>query len=508
MPSTITSDQISHVYDYAWVGAAGKSKSTLTRDGFLIRTNECTNPGFEVDASGWSASGAETTTQAWTGTANDSTSTQSVNGVVKRTNLHRDPQPANLSTWNVFVGGPTNSTARITSDKLFAVTFGNDAPVTAWNVSSQGFAAVTAGKTYTFSVTGAHTWAGGQSRLTVEFKDAAGNSLGYLYPPDVTTLAASTFYRLRNTQTAPPNAATVNVFWDAAGTQPGANDSMLLRQLLIEESGSLGDYFDGSTPTSTKGLDVLRTTTVAHSGAAALQVRWRGQRGASMYAATSFAGLQKDTDYVASFWMSIPRALVKPVTVSIVTNGSGVIGDNPITIQPVTDGWQRVVMPFRTAVDRTEATLWFYDANSYLAGAVSQSVYVDDVLVETGGATLPYFDGDVADYVEYENTLPLVVNGWEEAANGLNVINPVVGGGFDVTLRGTSLRNGAFELVYEDEADAAAAFAMHRRPSTFTITDSDRASVGMRYVVDGQISRALDEEERTYWIVRVEYQEV
>lgn len=105
-------------------------------------------------------------------------------------------------------------------------------------------------------------------------------------------------------------------------------------------------------------------------------------------------------------------------------------------------------------------------------------------------------------------TIPLLVDGWTESAEGRNIINPVMGGGVDITLQPASKRNGTFTLVYPDEASAVAAFQMHRQAAVLTLSDSDRPSVGMSYVLAGSLSRSLDDESRDFWLVTVEYQEV
>ncbi|QQD75105.1 hypothetical protein I8920_09510 [Curtobacterium sp. YC1] len=105
-------------------------------------------------------------------------------------------------------------------------------------------------------------------------------------------------------------------------------------------------------------------------------------------------------------------------------------------------------------------------------------------------------------------TAPLLVDGWEESAEGKNIVNPIMGGGVDVTLQAASKRTGSFVLVYTDESDAQAAFEMHRKAAVFTLSDSERPSVAMTYVLAGDLTRALDDESREFWLVTVNFQEV
>ncbi|MBT1676003.1 hypothetical protein [Curtobacterium aurantiacum] len=283
-------------------------------------------------------------------------------------------------------------------------------------------------------------------------------------------------------------------------------DGIEVRRNLDPNPGFEVDTSTWSGSAGTTGVDVSRSTTVSHTGSSSLRVRWQSPTAQASWAAHTVTGLVDDTDYMVSLWISVPIKLARPVLLSV--TDSGTQGPNAVTVQAATPGWQRVVIPYRTLVGRTGFSIWLWDPNVYTGGYLDQSVYIDDVLIETGSAELPFFDGSTPSYVEFENTQPLVVNGWQEGATGRNIVNPIIGGGIDVTLQEASLRQGAFELVYQDEDEAAFAFAMHQRPSTFTITDSERPSVAMTYVVDGRISRTLDDETRDYWIVRVEYQEV
>jgi hypothetical protein len=482
MSSTVTSDLISHAYTYAWLGTAGKSVSTLTRDGIEIRRNCDTNPGFEVDASGWSTSGVSTTTNAWTGTANASTSTQSVNGVVKRTNY---AHMGNLRAYN-----NTKINADVAGWHSATFVNGTISDPIRWDLNAFGIStnSAIAASVLVFNP--------GTAPFTVVLDVGDKAPVAVTVQPG-TGATVKTWYN--------PNADGTFQFVDLASTT--GNATVYFAEVIVEANvQATGSFFDGSTPSSSQGVDVLRSTAVSHTGLGSLQVRWQSPNRQGNFAAHTVTGLVDDTDYMVSMWVSIPKRLSKPMLLSVVDSGTQ--GPNAVTLQDATAGWQRIVFPYRTVVGSTTLSIWLYDPNSYTGSYLAQSVYIDDIVVETGSAELPYFDGSTPSYVEYENTQPLVVNGWEEAATGRNIINPIIGGDIDVTLQPSSLRQGAFELVYQDEAEAAAAFAMHQRASTFTISDSDRATTAMTYIVDGRISRALDDESRDYWIVRVEYQEV
>jgi hypothetical protein len=482
MPSTVSSDLISHQNTYAWLGTAGKSVSTLSRDGVEVRRNCDTNPGFEVDASGWSASGGTTTSYSWTGSADASSSRKVTNGTQVAANVIPNPSFRNGMT-GYSVEPAISATKQADGSMRVITTNGMSQSFVITNVANNtDYTLVIVGRSFQGGTTAVYGGVpqGVQIPFTIDFGT---------YYVDITTATQGNLY--------------LSVI--SPGENP-TNGFDLKALMLVPGKGYRGEFFDGNTPATSQGVDVVRSTSVSHSGAASLQVRWQSPKRQGEFAAHSVTGLQDDTDYMVSLWVSIPKALSKPILLSV--TDSGTQGPNAVTLQEATPGWQRIVFRYRTLVGSTGLSIWLYDPNSYTGSYLTQSVYIDDVLIETGSAELPYFDGSTGSYVEFENTQPLTVNGWGEGATGQNIVNPIIGGGVDVTLQAASLRQGSFELVYQDEDEAAFAFAMHQRPSTFTITDSERPSIAMTYVVDGRISRTLDDETRDYWLVRVEYQEV
>lgn len=103
---------------------------------------------------------------------------------------------------------------------------------------------------------------------------------------------------------------------------------------------------------------------------------------------------------------------------------------------------------------------------------------------------------------------PTLVLGYETSRESLNIVHDLIGGGIAVTLVRPRPRAGTLEFFFTSEADAFDALTKHSRETTFTLADTDRASVNMTYVVDGSTNLALDNATRTRWVVRVGYQEV
>lgn len=105
---------------------------------------------------------------------------------------------------------------------------------------------------------------------------------------------------------------------------------------------------------------------------------------------------------------------------------------------------------------------------------------------------------------------PLDVVGITESRPSGNRRHSLLGGGVVVSLVSAGLRNGVMELLFDSEADAAAAVEFHRAAAVFSYTDPDRLTMAMSYVLadGGDLVRTLDEETRFVWIVSVPYQEV
>lgn len=105
---------------------------------------------------------------------------------------------------------------------------------------------------------------------------------------------------------------------------------------------------------------------------------------------------------------------------------------------------------------------------------------------------------------------PEQVLGYESARPGGNLVHTILDGSIAVSLRPAGLRTGTLELLFPLEADAAAAEELHRTAASFTLTEPDRPTIAMSYVLadGGELGRALDDETRDHWVVSVDFQEV
>lgn len=109
-----------------------------------------------------------------------------------------------------------------------------------------------------------------------------------------------------------------------------------------------------------------------------------------------------------------------------------------------------------------------------------------------------------------DTVTPVLVTGYESARETQTVVHRVIGRADpDISLRPAALRTGTLELLFDSETDAEAAELAHAQAAIWTLTDFDRSTVGMSYVVaDGSVTRTLDDETRTYWTVAVPFVEV
>lgn len=109
---------------------------------------------------------------------------------------------------------------------------------------------------------------------------------------------------------------------------------------------------------------------------------------------------------------------------------------------------------------------------------------------------------------------PTILTGLSESAEGGAIIHDIINrANADITLRVAGLRSGRLELGFAGptcEADSAAAFALLRTAAVFTLTDTDRTTYNMTFVVPkgGRIDRAIEEQTRAAYLLTVDFQEV
>lgn len=84
----------------------------------------------------------------------------------------------------------------------------------------------------------------------------------------------------------------------------------------------------------------------------------------------------------------------------------------------------------------------------------------------------------------------------------------LVSGRAAITLHPAGPRRVSVVLLFADETESKACEDMHAQPGIITITEDDRPTHSMQYVVVGKITRELDSETQDAWIVTAEAEEV
>lgn len=104
-------------------------------------------------------------------------------------------------------------------------------------------------------------------------------------------------------------------------------------------------------------------------------------------------------------------------------------------------------------------------------------------------------------------TTPLAVAGYAASKTSRNAVHDTLDGGIGVAYRTAAPRAGTLALVYDNQADAWAAFTLLGRACPYLFT-GDIADLGMRFAVDGRLNVTQDRDVTDVWYVDVPYQEV
>jgi hypothetical protein len=88
-----------------------------------------------------------------------------------------------------------------------------------------------------------------------------------------------------------------------------------------------------------------------------------------------------------------------------------------------------------------------------------------------------------------------------------NVVHDLIGGDIAVSIVPPRPRSGALELLYLSEGEAFACAALHREPTAFVLTETDRPLIGMTYILTDSARVTLGTDVHA-WIVTIGYQEV
>lgn len=105
------------------------------------------------------------------------------------------------------------------------------------------------------------------------------------------------------------------------------------------------------------------------------------------------------------------------------------------------------------------------------------------------------------------STTPQLIDGYTSARAGRTIVHDTLDGDIAVSLIPPRPRSGTLQLLYASETAANECLTLHARSASFTLVSTERATVGMTYVVtDERI--VLDDETRNVWTVEITYQEI
>ena len=106
---------------------------------------------------------------------------------------------------------------------------------------------------------------------------------------------------------------------------------------------------------------------------------------------------------------------------------------------------------------------------------------------------------------------PTAVLGYQAVRESRTIVHPVLGSANpDVSLRPATLRSGELSLGFQgsaSEANSKTAADLLSTAATFNLVSSERTSIPMPFVVQGQVRRELESESRDAWLVTFSFQE-
>lgn len=130
--------------------------------------------------------------------------------------------------------------------------------------------------------------------------------------------------------------------------------------------------------------------------------------------------------------------------------------------------------------------------------------FVDGFLVEIGEDTdLTITAADNGDTIT-----PVQLRLFEADSETRNIKKDLLNGDFAITLIGDGLPSGQLGLTFDTDSEAAAARAILRRPTTFSLVSASRPALNMTFVRNGSLRRTIHDELHNLWLFDVGFQEI
>lgn len=95
-----------------------------------------------------------------------------------------------------------------------------------------------------------------------------------------------------------------------------------------------------------------------------------------------------------------------------------------------------------------------------------------------------------------------------QTINSRNIIHELLAGGVAVTFAGETTSTGTLEMLFTSEADSLEAYTQLNTGHIFELTDADKTSTSMFFVIAGAITRTYEVESADTWIITCDIQEV
>lgn len=259
--------------------------------------------------------------------------------------------------------------------------------------------------------------------------------------------------------------------------------------------------------TASVGITATRDTTTFHSGTASLKTAGTGGTTYASVSPDQRTDLVPGATYTWSFYFKIPATLSgAPLPQVQFYAGTTNIGYAAASATQVATDWQRTSLTFTVPLTATRVTFSF---GSILGPKTTDIVYYDDVQLERSAAVTDYFDGSTAAVGATGIVLPLLVTQWNATANTRHIVHDVLGNPWpDITVQPAGPRTGTMSALFDNEADAAALFAMLTGTTVVTFSDDSTSITAMRLLANGSVTIAQDDQDRTKWVVTFAYQEV
>lgn len=471
----------------------------------VTRTNLVTNPSFEVDTTGVAVDGV----------------------TVTRTNLLPNPSfETNISGWSKGTG--TASIARIPKTKYSQYSGGTGDYMLEIQPTTSGSRSyvngptipVTAGLPYAVSVRIlGYTGNAGTGGIMTRFYDDSGAQIG---ADNINThaVSATSLTSFGFVYTAPAGATKMRIY--PFLNQPGPNGgyvSWLLDSAMVEQAGSVGTYFDGSTADSGDvtygwtGTANASPSTQTSPGALVAQAA----PAAAAPPAGSYALMvaTKDRNNPGTVRVTLPSANVTPLTayaaqVQILpgdfdrdvtmalewldSSGAVLAGGTSSTITMTAGTWGLRKVSGSAPAGAAKGRLRLSTTVEASAGMV---LYVDAYLIEQGATFGAYFDGATASDATWSYQWSGTANSSTSVALSphLEYIEPVtyndiLGDSGALTISREDLNVGTLSATVVNPALSPAVADTVRPGRLYRITVYDVATDSFEVLIAGRLANA------------------